>query len=40
MAATGFKPEWGLDRGIQELIKGYTIIAEQRLFERLSRASA
>jgi nucleoside-diphosphate-sugar epimerase len=26
IAAAGFKPEWGLDRGIQELIKGYTII--------------
>ena len=26
MAATGFKPEWNLDRGIQELIRGYTII--------------
>jgi nucleoside-diphosphate-sugar epimerase len=26
IAATGFKPEWSLDRGIQELIKGYTII--------------
>lgn len=26
MAATGFKPEWSLDRGIQELIKGYTIL--------------
>jgi nucleoside-diphosphate-sugar epimerase len=26
LAATGFKPEWGLDRGIQELIKGYTIL--------------
>lgn len=26
MAATGFKPEWGVDRGIQELIKGYTIL--------------
>jgi nucleoside-diphosphate-sugar epimerase len=25
IAATGFKPEWGLDRGIRELIKGYTI---------------
>jgi nucleoside-diphosphate-sugar epimerase len=24
--ATGFKTEWGLDRGIQELIKGYTIL--------------
>ncbi len=26
LASTGFKPEWGLDRGIQELIKGYAII--------------
>jgi nucleoside-diphosphate-sugar epimerase len=26
IAATGFKPDWGLDRGIQELIKGYTIL--------------
>jgi nucleoside-diphosphate-sugar epimerase len=26
LAATGFQPEWSLDRGIQELIKGYTII--------------
>ena len=26
IAGTGFKPEWGLDRGIQELIKGYTIL--------------
>jgi nucleoside-diphosphate-sugar epimerase len=26
IAATGFKPEWNLDRGIQELIKGFTII--------------
>lgn len=26
LAATGFKPEWGLDRGIQELIKGFTIV--------------
>jgi len=25
IAGTGFKPEWGLDRGIKELIKGYTI---------------
>ena len=24
--ATGFTPEWGLDRGIQELIKGYTML--------------
>ena len=26
LAATGFKPEWGLDRGIVELMKGYTIL--------------
>ena len=26
IASTGFKPEWGLDRGIQELIKGFTIL--------------
>jgi nucleoside-diphosphate-sugar epimerase len=26
IAGTGFKPEWSLDRGIQELIKGYTIL--------------
>jgi nucleoside-diphosphate-sugar epimerase len=26
IAATGFKPEWSLDRGIEELIKGYTIL--------------
>jgi nucleoside-diphosphate-sugar epimerase len=26
IAATGFKPEWGLDRGIVELIKCYTIL--------------
>lgn len=26
LASTGFKPEWSLDRGIQELIKGFTII--------------
>ena len=26
IAATGFKPEWNLDRGIEELIKGYTIM--------------
>jgi nucleoside-diphosphate-sugar epimerase len=26
IAATGFKPEWDLDRGIQELIKGFTIL--------------
>ena len=26
IAATGFKPQWSLDRGIRELIKGYTIM--------------
>jgi len=26
IAAAGFKPEWGLDRGITELIKGFTIL--------------
>lgn len=26
LAATGFKPEWSLERGIQELIKGFTIL--------------
>ena len=26
VAATGFKPEWSLDRGIRELVKGYTIL--------------
>ncbi len=26
IAATGFRPEWSLDRGIQELIKAYTIL--------------
>lgn len=26
IAGTGFKPEWSLDRGIEELIKGFTII--------------
>ena len=26
IAATGFKPEWSLDRGIQELIKCFTIL--------------
>ncbi|MBM3833099.1 MAG: NAD(P)-dependent oxidoreductase [Verrucomicrobia bacterium] len=26
LAGTGFKPEWTLDRGITELIKGYTIL--------------
>jgi nucleoside-diphosphate-sugar epimerase len=26
LLATGYKPEWDLDRGIEELIKGYTIL--------------
>jgi nucleoside-diphosphate-sugar epimerase len=26
ITAAGFKPEWNLDRGIQELIKGFTIL--------------
>jgi nucleoside-diphosphate-sugar epimerase len=26
IAATGFKPEWNLDRGIAELVKGFTIL--------------
>jgi nucleoside-diphosphate-sugar epimerase len=26
LLATGFKTEWTLDRGIDELIKGYTIL--------------
>jgi nucleoside-diphosphate-sugar epimerase len=26
LATTGFKPEWSLDRGIPELIKGFTIL--------------
>lgn len=30
LAATGFKPEWSLDRGIRELIKGYTILRNSR----------
>jgi nucleoside-diphosphate-sugar epimerase len=30
IAAAGFKPEWGLDRGIRELIKGYTILRNSR----------
>ena len=28
--ATGFTPAWGLDRGIQELIKGYTMLRNTR----------
>ena len=30
LASTGFKTEWGLDRGIRELIKGYTILRNTR----------
>jgi nucleoside-diphosphate-sugar epimerase len=30
LASTGFKTEWGLDRGIKELIKGYTILRDSR----------
>jgi len=28
--ATGFAPEWSLDRGIEELIKGYTILRNSK----------
>ena len=30
LAGSGFKPEWSLDRGIKELIKGYTILRDSR----------
>lgn len=30
LANTGFKPEWNLDRGIKELIKGYTMLRDSR----------
>jgi nucleoside-diphosphate-sugar epimerase len=30
LASTGFVPEWGLDRGVKELIKGYTILRNSR----------
>ena len=30
LGATGFRPAWGLDRGIRELIKGYTILRNSR----------
>jgi len=30
LAATGFKTEWNLDRGIRELIKGYTFLRNSR----------
>jgi nucleoside-diphosphate-sugar epimerase len=29
IARLGFRPEWSLDRGIRELIKGYTILADR-----------
>lgn len=30
LASTGFQPQWDLDRGIRELIKGYTILRNSR----------
>ena len=30
LASTGFVPEWGLDRGIRELMKGYTMLRNTR----------
>ena len=27
---TGFQPEWGLDRGISELLKGYRMLRNSR----------
>ena len=30
LASTGFRTEWGLERGIRELIKGYTILRNSR----------
>lgn len=30
LASTGFKPEWSLDRGIKELVKGYTMLRDSR----------
>ena len=30
LAAAGFLPQWSLDRGIRELIKGYTILRDRR----------
>ena len=29
IASTGFKPEWSLDRGIDELIRGFTILKDR-----------
>ena len=30
LEATGWRPDWSLDRGILELIKGYTMIRNRR----------
>ncbi len=30
LLATGFMPEWGLDRGIRELRKGYSMLRNTR----------
>lgn len=30
LASSGFKPEWSLDRGIKELIKGYAMLRDSR----------
>jgi nucleoside-diphosphate-sugar epimerase len=30
IAAHGFRPEWSLDRGIRDLIEGFTILREGR----------
>ncbi len=30
LGATGFAPEWGLDRGVRELLKGYVILRNSR----------
>ena len=30
LVSTGFKPEWSLDSGIKELIKGYTMLRDSR----------
>lgn len=30
LASTGFRPQWSLERGIKELIKGYTMLRDSR----------
>jgi len=30
LLATGFTPEWSLERGIKELVKGYAILRNSR----------